>query len=57
MAANESINMDQVEVEKVVNRWLVDYYFSLAVEFFRHQQHRDFCAIRDVLDSKYSKLA
>lgn len=50
MAANESINIDQGEVEKVVNRWLVDYYFSLAVEFFRNQQHRDFCAIRDVLD-------
>ncbi|KAM4744194.1 telomeric repeat binding factor a isoform 3-T3 [Anableps anableps] len=50
MAAKESVNIDQNEVEKVVNRWLVEYYFSLTVEFFKNQQYADFCAIRDILD-------
>uniref|UniRef100_A0A3P9P8R2 Telomeric repeat binding factor 2 n=1 Tax=Poecilia reticulata TaxID=8081 RepID=A0A3P9P8R2_POERE len=51
MAANESVNIGQVKVQKVVNRWLVEYYFSLTVEFFKNQQYADFCAIRDVLDA------
>ncbi|XP_043961936.1 telomeric repeat binding factor a [Gambusia affinis] len=51
MAAKGSVNIDQVEVEKVVNRWLVEYYFSLTVELFKNQQYADFCAIRDVLDA------
>ncbi|XP_032416363.1 telomeric repeat binding factor a [Xiphophorus hellerii] len=50
MAAKESVNIDQVEVEKVVNRWLVEYYFSLMVEFFKNQQYADFCASREVVD-------
>ncbi|XP_054892761.1 telomeric repeat binding factor a isoform X1 [Poeciliopsis prolifica] len=50
MDATERVNIDQVQVEKVVNRWLVEYYFSLTVEFFKNQQYADFCAIRDVLD-------
>uniref|UniRef100_A0A096LT12 Telomeric repeat-binding factor n=1 Tax=Poecilia formosa TaxID=48698 RepID=A0A096LT12_POEFO len=50
MAANKSVNIGQVKVEEVVNRWLVEYYFSLTVEFFKNQQYADFCAIRDMLD-------
>lgn len=53
MAAKESVNIDQVEVEKVVNRWLVEYYFSLMVEFFKNQQYADFCASREVVDGKH----
>ncbi|KAK5624210.1 hypothetical protein CRENBAI_000028 [Crenichthys baileyi] len=51
MAAEESVNTNLVEVEKVVNRWIVDYYFSLAVEFFKTHQYADFCAARDILDT------
>ncbi|MEQ2199495.1 hypothetical protein XENOCAPTIV_030783 [Xenoophorus captivus] len=52
MAAEESVNINLVKVEKVVNRWIVDYYFSLAVEFFKTHQDVDFCSARDILDSK-----
>ncbi|XP_012723422.2 telomeric repeat binding factor a isoform X2 [Fundulus heteroclitus] len=51
MAAKGSRNINQGAIEKVVNRWLVDYYFSLAVEFFRNHQRDDFCAIRELLDA------
>ncbi|KAM4596128.1 uncharacterized protein V3H82_013807 isoform 2-T2 [Fundulus diaphanus] len=51
MAAKGSRNINQSAIEKVVNRWLVDYYFSLAVEFFRNHQHADFCAIEELLDA------
>lgn len=50
MAAKESINSYQAEVESIVNRWLVDYYVFLSVELFKNEQYLDFCAIRDVLD-------
>uniref|UniRef100_A0A3B3V8V6 Telomeric repeat-binding factor 2-like n=1 Tax=Poecilia latipinna TaxID=48699 RepID=A0A3B3V8V6_9TELE len=46
----KNVNIGQVKVEEVVNRWLVEYYFSLTVEFFKNQQYADFCAIRDMLD-------
>lgn len=49
MAAKETINNPQTQVESIVNRWLVDYYVSLAIEFFKNEQYSDFCAIRDVL--------
>ncbi|XP_042364993.1 telomeric repeat binding factor a isoform X2 [Plectropomus leopardus] len=43
--------MAATEVQATVNRWIVEYYFSLAIELFRNQQYSEFCAIRDVLDS------
>ncbi|XP_031586781.2 telomeric repeat-binding factor 2 isoform X2 [Oreochromis aureus] len=50
MAAKETVNSYQVRIESVVNGWLVDYYFFLAVEFFKNEQYEDFCAIIDILD-------
>lgn len=55
MAAKETVNSYQVSVESVVNGWLVDYYFFLAVEFFKNEQYEDFCAIIDILDCKYKQ--
>ncbi|XP_041840396.1 telomeric repeat binding factor a [Melanotaenia boesemani] len=37
--------------ESVVNRWVVDFYCSLALEFFKNDKYKDFCAITTVLDS------
>lgn len=53
MAAKEIVNSPPNNVEPVVNRWLMDYYFSLALEFFQKEQYADFLGIRHVLDSKY----
>lgn len=53
MAAKEIVNSSTTEVEPVVNRWLLDYYFSLALEFFQKEQYADFLGIRHVLDSEY----
>ncbi|XP_067449639.1 telomeric repeat binding factor a isoform X2 [Thunnus thynnus] len=51
MAAKETINSHQTDVESIVNRWLVDYYVFLSTEFFKNEQYSDFCGIRDVLES------
>ncbi|KAJ7999393.1 hypothetical protein DPEC_G00193940 [Dallia pectoralis] len=37
------------DLERVVNRWILDYYIFLAVDNFKNEQYRDFCEIRDVL--------
>uniref|UniRef100_A0A3Q3MRA8 Telomere repeat-binding factor dimerisation domain-containing protein n=1 Tax=Mastacembelus armatus TaxID=205130 RepID=A0A3Q3MRA8_9TELE len=51
MAATETVNNVPTDVESIVNRWVVDYYMFVAVEFFKNARYEDFCAIRDVLNS------
>ncbi|XP_040891421.1 telomeric repeat-binding factor 2-like [Toxotes jaculatrix] len=51
MAATETVNSQQTDYESIVNRWLVDYYFFLAVDAFKKERYDDFCGIRDVLNS------
>ncbi|XP_039980258.1 telomeric repeat binding factor a [Xiphias gladius] len=50
MAAKETVNGQQSDLESIVNRWLVDYYLFLALESFKKDQYADFCDIRDVLE-------
>uniref|UniRef100_G3PV88 Uncharacterized protein n=1 Tax=Gasterosteus aculeatus TaxID=69293 RepID=G3PV88_GASAC len=38
-------------VEATVNRWIVDYYSHLALDFFKNKKYAEFCGIRDVLQS------
>ncbi|KAM6943514.1 telomeric repeat binding factor a [Xenentodon cancila] len=40
-----------VTLEPVVNRWIVDFYSFVALEFFKNDRYADFCAVRDILDS------
>lgn len=49
MATQQIVNSNQSEVESLVNRWVVDYYLSLALELLEKRQFADFCDIRDVL--------
>ncbi|XP_061734819.1 telomeric repeat binding factor a isoform X2 [Nerophis ophidion] len=42
--------MADEETESIVNRWIVDYYVSLAIETFRSDQYEDFCEIRNVIE-------
>nr|XP_019935601.1 PREDICTED: telomeric repeat-binding factor 2-like isoform X1 [Paralichthys olivaceus] len=51
MAAKRSTDGVRTEVESIVNRWIVDYYLSLALQAFDQEQLRDFCSIKHVLDS------
>ncbi|KAM8762767.1 telomeric repeat binding factor a [Acanthopagrus schlegelii] len=51
MAANESVNSQPTDVETIVNRWLVDYYVSLALELFQKELYEDFRDIRAVIES------
>ncbi|XP_010900178.4 telomeric repeat binding factor a [Esox lucius] len=54
MAAKENMAPTEhhvSDVESVVNRWILDYYISLALDTFRNEQYTDFCEIRDVLQS------
>ncbi|KAK0156331.1 Telomeric repeat-binding factor 2 [Merluccius polli] len=56
MAANviESPTPHQ-DQELIVNRWLVDYYFSLAVDAIKTDQYADFCDFRDALERVFSR--
>ncbi|XP_077480025.1 telomeric repeat binding factor a isoform X2 [Stigmatopora argus] len=45
MAANDQ----RTETEPIVNRWLVDYYISLAWELFQKDQYDEFCEVRDLI--------
>ncbi|XP_030580835.1 telomeric repeat-binding factor 2-like [Archocentrus centrarchus] len=51
MASKETVNGHQTDIESIVNRWLVEYYLFLVLEFYKKEQYEDFCAIRDVLES------
>ncbi|XP_034536450.1 telomeric repeat binding factor a isoform X2 [Notolabrus celidotus] len=51
MAANETVNSHQIEVESIVNRWLLDYYYCSLLELFTTDQYDDFCGIRSVVES------
>ncbi|XP_062327920.1 telomeric repeat binding factor a isoform X2 [Osmerus eperlanus] len=57
MAANENMEGDVTNsggnmiVESVINRWIVDYYTSVALCAFRNGNYRDFCEIRDILQN------
>lgn len=53
MAANETEVNNIAGVEATVNRWIVDYYSHLALDFFKNKKYAEFCGIRDVLQSKY----
>ncbi|KAM9366549.1 telomeric repeat binding factor a [Symphorus nematophorus] len=47
--AAETVNSH--ETESVANRWIVDYYLFLALEFFQKDQYEDFSGICDVINS------
>ncbi|CAL8381207.1 unnamed protein product [Arctogadus glacialis] len=38
------------QLECIVNRWLVDYYFFLAIDAVRNDKYSEFCEVRDVLE-------
>ena len=38
------------QMECIVNRWLVDYYFFLAIDAVRNDKYSEFCEVRDVLE-------
>ncbi|CAJ1048954.1 telomeric repeat binding factor a isoform X2 [Xyrichtys novacula] len=51
MAASETINGEQNEVESIVNRWLLDYYYCCVLERFVKDQYEEFCSVRSVVES------
>ncbi|XP_035484254.1 telomeric repeat binding factor a isoform X3 [Scophthalmus maximus] len=40
----------EVQTESIVNRWIVDYYVSLALRAFQGGQYADFCSVKNVVD-------
>ncbi|XP_060897028.1 LOW QUALITY PROTEIN: telomeric repeat binding factor a [Labrus mixtus] len=51
MAAKETVNTPKNEVEFIINRWLVDYYYCCLLEVFKKDHYDDFCDIRGVVES------
>ncbi|XP_041639327.1 telomeric repeat binding factor a isoform X2 [Cheilinus undulatus] len=50
MAAKETVKSPQKEVEAIVNRWLVEYYYSCLIELFKKDQYDDFCGVRCIVE-------
>ncbi|XP_068177976.1 telomeric repeat binding factor a [Antennarius striatus] len=50
MAAKEVVSSSLTGVEPVINRWLLDHYYSLALDFFQNEQYNDFLGIRNILN-------
>lgn len=60
MAVNENLsriygerNDETVDLERMVNRWSLDYYLFSALQAFRDGRYDDFCQIRDIIQSKF----
>ncbi|CAB1418047.1 unnamed protein product [Pleuronectes platessa] len=51
MAAKAAADGVRTEEESIVNRWIVDYYLSLALQAFDREQFTDLCSIKHVVDS------
>ncbi|XP_048829224.1 telomeric repeat binding factor a [Brienomyrus brachyistius] len=58
MAVNENVsriygqrNDEIVDLDRVVNRWSLDYYLFSAQQAFRDGQYDDFCQIRDIIQN------
>ncbi|XP_060924395.1 telomeric repeat binding factor a [Limanda limanda] len=51
MAAKATVDGVLPEEEGIVNRWIVDYYLSLALQAFDREQFSDLCSIKHVVDS------
>uniref|UniRef100_A0A3Q3EHJ5 Uncharacterized protein n=1 Tax=Labrus bergylta TaxID=56723 RepID=A0A3Q3EHJ5_9LABR len=48
---SETVNIPQNEVEVIINRWLVDYYYCCLLEVFKKDHYDDFCGFRGVVES------
>lgn len=57
MAAKEVVNSRQSDVERVVNRWMLDYYFSLALDFFQRDQKDDFLDVIHVFEGTFQSCS
>lgn len=53
MAAKEVVISRQSDIERVVNRWLLDYYFSLGLQFFQRDKREDFLDIVHVFEGMH----
>lgn len=49
----EVVNNRQNDVEFIINRWIIDFYYSKGIEFFRKDKKEDFLSIKHVFESKY----
>lgn len=52
MAEKENVNTRPSVCESLVNRWLIEYYFTLSVELFQKHKHEDFEKVVDLIYCK-----
>lgn len=53
MADMEVVNNRQNDVEFIINRWIIDFYYSQGIEFFRNDKKEEFLSIKHVFESKH----
>lgn len=53
MADVEVVNNRHNDLELIINRWIIDFYYSRGIEFFRNDKKEDFLSIKHVFEGKY----
>ena len=52
MADLEVINNRQNEAELIINRWIIDFYYSKGIEFFQKDKKEDFFNIKHAFECR-----
>lgn len=53
MADVEVVNNRQNDLELIINRWIIDFYYSRGIEFFLNDKKEDFLSIKYVFEGNY----
>lgn len=53
MVDMEVVNNCQSDLELIINRWILDFYYSRGIEFFRNDKKEDFLSVKNVFESKH----
>lgn len=53
MVDMEVVNNCQNDSEFIINRWMLDFYYSRGIEFFLNDKKEDFLSVRNVFESKH----
>lgn len=53
MVDMEVVNNCQSDLELIINRWILDFYYSRGIEFFINDKKEDFLSVKNVFESKH----
>lgn len=53
MVDMEVVNNCQNDLELIINRWILDFYYSRGIEFFLNDKKEDFLSVKNIFESKH----